>query len=575
MSRRTPLAAPLLFVLATTVLATTVRAQEAPNLGTDDQRAEGKALYSKYCAQCHGEQGDGVGHATPLLKPEPRNFTSGTYKFRTTPSGKLPTDADLRRVIELGLPYTSMPGWPDLTASQVQNLIYHLKTFSTAFTEPDRQGEPLEIPKPPESTEETVTRGRQVYLDQGCAACHGDLGRGNGTSAPTLQDDWGKHIRAADLTQRWTFRGGPTREDIFRTFSTGHNGTTMPSYADVLPVEDRWHLVNYIVSLGDGDAPGYGTLVVARFVDEEIDLANPAALFASARKTRFPLLGQIVEPGRNFTPGASSIEVKAIYNRREIAFELRWNDMSEERGGIADPTLAVPEGAEDGSAAEPAGDDFFGGLEGGGQEEEADDSFFGDAEAGAAADDFFGEAGSPSAAGGSEFADGVAIQLPSSLPAGNRKPYFIFGDASNPVDLWFVSLARADLVQQFLGRGSDQLERSDADTFATTASYDHGEWTVVIKRAVRSTTNVSFTENQFVPVSFSVWDGWNRERGNKRALSAWFYVYPEPVRQASAKGPMARAAGLALIAELVVVFLIRRRHRGTAGAALPAAASGS
>ena len=35
----------------------------------------------------------------------------------------------------------------------------------------------------------------------------------------------------ADLAQSWTFRGGSSREDIFRTMSTGFNGTPMPSFA--------------------------------------------------------------------------------------------------------------------------------------------------------------------------------------------------------------------------------------------------------------------------------------------------------------------------------------------------------
>ena len=38
----------------------------------------------------------------------------------------------------------------------------------------------------------------------------------------------GRPIRAADLTQSWTFRGGPTREDIFRTMTTGLNGRRCP-----------------------------------------------------------------------------------------------------------------------------------------------------------------------------------------------------------------------------------------------------------------------------------------------------------------------------------------------------------
>ena len=45
-------------------------------------------------------------------------------------------------------------------------------------------------------------------------------------------DDLGQPIRAANLAQSWTFRGGSSREDIFRTMTTGFNGTPMPSFAD-------------------------------------------------------------------------------------------------------------------------------------------------------------------------------------------------------------------------------------------------------------------------------------------------------------------------------------------------------
>ena len=56
----------------------------AQELGTDGERAEGKQLYDKYCAQCHGLGGDGKGYATPRTKPEPR----ASCKYTATPFGK-------------------------------------------------------------------------------------------------------------------------------------------------------------------------------------------------------------------------------------------------------------------------------------------------------------------------------------------------------------------------------------------------------------------------------------------------------------------------------------------------------
>ncbi len=553
------------------------------DLGTEEQRAAGKLVYDKYCGQCHGDTGDGNGYATPRVQPKPRDFTTGKYKFRTTPNGMLPTDDDLRRIIEIGAPYTSMPGWPNLTSAEIQNVIYYLKSFSPDFENPDRYGEPIDIPRPLESTAESIARGRVVYEEQGCAACHGEVGRGDGPSAPTLVDDAGDHIRAADLTQRWTYRGGPTKEDIYRTFSTGLNGTPMPSYADSLEVEDRQHLVNYVYSLGDADDPNYGTLITAAWTEEAIDLQDTEALdslFETAPMTRFPLIGQITEPGRNFYPSVTSIEAQAVYNRAEVAFRVRWNDLRADNTGRNNPSLEVPmwdedndivapgDGGDDGGffgiEEEPADDaDFFGVEE---VEPQDDASFFGVETVDDSADDFFGTGddffgAGEAASDGAEFSDAVALQFPASLAPEDTpqlKPYFLLGDAQNPVDLWFVNLTYG-VADTFRGRGSEAIEPTEADIVEAVTSYDQGEWTVTFKRRRASRAGVSFAEQQYTPIAFSVWDGFNRERGNKRALSSWFYVYTEPSVQRTGTIPMLRAALIVLAIELLIVFLVRRR----------------
>ena len=560
------------------------------DLGTEEQLAAGKVVYDKYCGQCHGDNGDGNGYATLRVQPKPRDFTTGKYKFRTTPNGMLPSDDDLRRIIEIGAPYTSMPGWPNLTAAEIQNVIYYLKSFSPDFENPDRYGEPIDIPRPLESTEESIARGRVVYEEQGCAACHGEVGRGDGPSAPTLVDDAGDHIRAADLTQRWTYRGGPTKEDIYRTFSTGLNGTPMPSYADSLEIEDRQHLVNYVYSLGEADDPNYGTLITAAWTEEAIDLQDTEALdtlFETTPMTRFPLIGQITEPGRNFYPSVTSIEAQAVYNRGEIAFRVRWNDLRADNTGRNNPSLEVPmwdedndivatgDGGDDGGffgiEEEPADDAGFFGVE---EVEPQDDaSFFGVETVDDSADDFFGTGddffgAGEAASDGAEFSDAVALQFPASLAPEDTpqlKPYFLLGDAQNPVDLWFVNLTYG-VADTFRGRGSEAIEPTEADIVEAVTSYDQGEWTVTFKRHRASRAGVSFAEQQYTPVAFSVWDGFNRERGNKRSLSSWFYVYTEPSVQQTATIPMLRAALIVLAIELLIVFLVRRRARqGTAG----------
>ena len=58
---------------------------------------------------------------------------------------------------------------------------------------------------------------------------------------------------------------------------------------------------DFIDSLSGSDGPGYANLVVARHVQAPIDIAKGAVSFASAL-ARFPIVGQIMEPGRSFHP---------------------------------------------------------------------------------------------------------------------------------------------------------------------------------------------------------------------------------------------------------------------------------
>jgi mono/diheme cytochrome c family protein len=526
----------VLIALLCAAPARSVRAQ-APDVGTEAQRESGKTLYLKYCAQCHGEKGDGEGYATPHLSPRPRDFTAGKFKVRTTPNGALPTHQDLVNIIRRGMPYTSMPAWPALSDQEVSDLAHFITTFSPEFSNAASVPKPVELPRAPASTNESIELGKKLYVDTGCVKCHGTLGRGDGSSASSLKDEWGHPIRAADLAQRWTFRGGSSREDIFRTMSTGLNGTPMPSFADALKPEERWAITDYIASLSGSDEPGYTNLVIAKFVGEPIDLKKGAASFQSARVARFPIVGQIMEPGRQFHPPTTSVMVQAIYDAESIALLVRWHDMKSEKTGTNGPSLPVPPEEEEGAA--PAGQAPAGAQP-------------------AAADPFAEEPGA-AADQPSEFSDAVAIQIPTEVPPGARKPYFIFGDAQNSVDLWFFDLARPDPLQ-FTGRGSADIKPNDTGELRGVASYDQGEWSVIFKRPLRAKSGAAFSQGQFLPTAFSVWDGFSRERGNRRGLTIWYSIYVEPQEVPSVVGPMAKTALIILAIELAVIGWVRWRY---------------
>ncbi|TDI31539.1 MAG: c-type cytochrome [Acidobacteria bacterium] len=548
------------------------------DLGSDAQREAGRVLYDKYCAQCHGDTGDGKGIAADRLNPRPRDFTSGKYKIRSTSSGNLPTTRDLMDIIRKGLPYTSMPPWPQLSETELTELAYYLKAFAPAFADPDFLSEPLDLPEPPPFTEESAQRGSQVYTEIGCGLCHGELARGDGRSAPTLTDDWGDSIRVADLTKRWTFRGGPRRKDIFRAFTTALNGTPMPSYAESMSVEKRWELTDYVWSLSPGDDPAYDNVLRAKKISRQIDLQDLDGLFDAAEQAYFPVIGQIMEPGREFHPSATGVKVRAVYNEIDLAVELRWNDMRAETSGSNGPDLEVPRFEDDPERGASAGtarvegsddeDDFWGDEE----ESSGEDDFWAEEEEVSDEDDFWGdeEAEADGAPSGpeTEFSDAVAIQFPSQVLSGNRKPYFIFGDGKSPVDIWFMDLAR-QRPEMFVGRGSSALESQGMGELSAVASFDRGQWTVVYTRPLRD-GGVIFEEGSFLPMAFSLWDGFNRERGNKRGLTRWVSLFLEPGGKKSVTGPVVKVVLLTLLVEFLIIGLVRRRYRGGVQGAVPA-----
>jgi DMSO reductase family type II enzyme heme b subunit len=473
--------------------------------------AIGKRVYDQKCSQCHGEKGDGNGVAKDVFLPRPRDFTYGLFKIRTTPSGAVPSDDDLKHIIREGMPYTGMPAWRDLGEEELAAVVAYIKSFSGAFAGDAPQ--PIKIPGPPRSSPESVQRGRKLYEENKCFDCHGNAGRGDGKSSATLKNDWNEPIRPADLTKRWTFRGGSSREDIYRTFTTGLNGTPMPSYADLIGEEDRWHLVNYVYSLSRDEAD-YATVVTALAVDGDIDPAATSR-FDGAPAAYFPVFGQVVEPEREFSPNVNGIEVRSIYNTTDLAFMLKWHDNTAGTSGANGPTLAAQD-----SAAAPG-------------------------------------------VTGPVYSDAVAIQVPSQAPVGAAKPYFLFGDARLPVDIWFADLARRD-AQLLVGRGGGSVQ-STGDSVAVHASYQDGEWTVVLKRGRQS--GAGFDENGFVPVAFSVWDGFNRERGSRRGVTGWYHVYLKPARTESRTIPVVGYGLSTLLLEVVIIRLVRWRAKRRSSAA--------
>lgn len=227
--------------------------QGSATIETEASIKRGKAVYVRRCIGCHGEKGDGKGIAPAAIgfeKALPRDFTSGLFKFRTTPLGALPLDSDIYRTISVGIRGTAMPPWFNLQESDRWDVIHYIKTFYPDFNKSQPE-QAIYIPRPPVPTAELLARGKNIFEEMSCWACHGHEGRGDGPASEGLMDDLGNKIRPANFTTG-IFKSGPRPEDIFRTFMTGINGTPMPSFASsITNPDDAWALAYFVLSLSE------------------------------------------------------------------------------------------------------------------------------------------------------------------------------------------------------------------------------------------------------------------------------------------------------------------------------------
>lgn len=99
------------------------RLQQAAGAVRSDEQDVHYGLYREHCVLCHGITGDGLGPTSRFLSPYARDFRLGKFKFKSTPIGKKPTRADLRRTLHEGVDGTSMPSFRLLKEQEIEALI--------------------------------------------------------------------------------------------------------------------------------------------------------------------------------------------------------------------------------------------------------------------------------------------------------------------------------------------------------------------------------------------------------------------------------------------------------------------
>ena len=487
--------------------------------------AQGRTLYEKKCAVCHGTDGRGDGSAAYLLYPKPRDFTSGAFKIRATTT--LPTDDDLFRTITNGIQGTSMPSWASLTDQERWALVAYVKSLSPVFkTQP--AGQPVAIPEPIQRTPRLLALGKKFYTEAGCFDCHGTSGKGDGPAAATLKDEWGYPIVPYDFTIPGKMKGGSTVMDIYRTLQVGVGGTPMPSYEGALTEEETWALAYYTLSLaqkvGKEEVPKESGTIRTWFVPGNLPLDPLAPAWAKAPTTVVPLRTLWTR-----TKTVDQLRVRSLHNGKQIAFILEWDD------AIVDQELLRNEDFRDAAAIQfpvkskkPRGTgnpepSFTMGEKGGPvniwhwkADWEADLQRYRDVQdryTGMAVDRYVINRGaSPGSPTTAQVKDPTSTHDPTYLAgwgAGNL--------LSNPLRRSSVEDLNA------IGFGTLTSQPSEDQNVQGRGIWKEGTWLVVMVREMRSKSDrdSQFIPGQSLPVAFAVWDGAEGDRDGQKAVSIW------------------------------------------------------
>ena len=249
---------------------------------------EGARVYSEQCSRCHGPDGKGIEGQGPALSSisflgKVENGVEVQRSQRLQDIGWTGSlNSYISAVTEAGIPLKSSNEWDvihpafgqayggNLREDQIDNvtkfiLNWQQQPYTSDVIDSPKPGEgftprPTAIPLTPEQE-----AGRDVFLKQGCNACHTIRGVANGNIGPnltTLYEEATKWIASAE----YKAAGGAatTPEDYIHESIVNPNlftvpecpsgacpaGVMPPNYQEVIPPADLESLVTYLSSLG-------------------------------------------------------------------------------------------------------------------------------------------------------------------------------------------------------------------------------------------------------------------------------------------------------------------------------------
>jgi mono/diheme cytochrome c family protein len=514
-------------------------AAKAPS-GTPSQ-----ALYAQHCAGCHGVNGDGNGPAAAFLYPKPRNFRFGKYRLVST-ENSVPSQADLDALLVRGMPGSSMPPWAHLKSADRTLLVqevYRLTAegareryvsnlketqgltddeikaadvqeeiaeFAKGRTTP---GEVAAVPVIGAADQAAIARGKEAFIKQACASCHGNEGKGDGVKK--MVDDEGYPTRPRDLT-RGIYKGGHDPASLFLRIARGMPGTPMPS-APALTESQVVDLIHFLRSLSTEDerqAP-----ILNR---EKIVVRHVAALPANSDAIAWRITPAIqirLTPLWWRDDAVPTVQVQALHDGRSIAFRMEWEDP------IANTHAGKVEAFKDAIALE-----FVRGPEepflGMGSMSTPIDLWMWDADRGQPGGDLE-EVNPRVVVDLYPFSEKVVDTAEFARPGTRTSQQPDIAQPAQAVGNQIVRSAPHPTGGSSLaagGPGSTTFRFAKSQLVSASGRWNQGRWTVLLRRSLSVPApdeGIGLAAGQTASVAFAVWDGAHRDRNGQKQVSIW------------------------------------------------------
>jgi mono/diheme cytochrome c family protein len=224
----------------------------------------GRTVYSRNCAVCHGEKGDGRSRAQGSLNPPPRDFTAPNAMAELSHQRMVTS-------VTVGRADTAMAGYAtQLSKEEINAVVKYIRegfmrsansdgisgirngraaltgkeTQAAAAAAPAKAAAPVQAFKADMSA--PMPHGLKGDLNQGakfffgnCATCHGTTGDGRGPRAYFINPKPRDFLHPASRQEL-------NRVQLFKMISEGARGTEMPAWNKVLTPQEIANVSEYV-----------------------------------------------------------------------------------------------------------------------------------------------------------------------------------------------------------------------------------------------------------------------------------------------------------------------------------------